>query len=68
MSPTSFTNMLSAFLFDAQGSKELVIVLNKNKHSLKSIIEKTRETYSPQLTIIVKDKKIRFLLIEYVLG
>ena len=50
VSPTSFTNMLSAFLFDAKGSKELVIVLNKNKHRFRSIIENIREIYSPQLT------------------
>ena len=35
VSPTSFTNMLSAFLFDAKGSKELVIVLIKINMSLK---------------------------------
>ena len=62
ISPTSFTNMLSAFLFDAKCSKELVIVLDKNKHSFWSIIEDIRETYSPQLTIIVKDTRDKILV------
>ena len=61
-SPTSFTNMFSAFLFDAKGSKELVIVLNKKKHRYRSIIENIRETYFPQLPIIVKDKRDKILV------
>ena len=61
-SPTGFTNMLSSFLFDYKGSKELVVVLDKNKNDLKKIIEKIREPYLPQLTIIVKDINDSFLV------
>ena len=61
-SPTGFTNMLSSFLFDYKGSKELVVVLDKNKNDLKKIIEKIREPYLPHLTIIVKDINDSFLV------
>ena len=61
-SPTGFTNMLSSFLFDYKGSKELVVVLDKNKNDLKKIIEKIKEPYLPQLTIIVKDINDSFLV------
>ena len=62
VSPTSFTSMLSAFFFDAKGSKELVIVLNKNSHNLRGIVENIREIYSPQLTIVIKDEKDKILV------
>ena len=54
-SPTGFTHMLSGFLFDKKDSKVLVIVLDHRLHNTQKIIEKIREKYYPNLTVIIKE-------------
>jgi hypothetical protein len=53
-SPTSFTHMLSGFLFEMKDPKELIIVLDKSKHNAQKIVKSIREKYYPNLTIIIK--------------
>lgn len=53
--PTGFTYMLTGLLFDLKSCKELIIVIDKNKHDFKSILEKIKKEYYPNFIIIVKD-------------
>ena len=54
-SPTGFTHMLAGFLFDKKDSKVMVIVLDHRLHNRQKIIEKIREKYYPNLTVIIKE-------------
>ena len=47
--------MLAGFLFDKKDSKVLVIVLDQRLHNTQKIIEKIREKYYPNLTVIIKE-------------
>ena len=53
--PTGFTYMLTGLMFDLKSCKELIIVIDKNKHNCKSILNKIKKEYYPNFIIIVKD-------------
>ena len=42
-------------MFDLKSCKELIIVINKNKHDLRSILKKIRKEYYPNFITILKD-------------
>ena len=47
--------MLTGLMFDLKSCKELIIVIDRNKHNWKSILNKFKEEYLPNFIIIVKD-------------
>ncbi len=53
--PTGFTYMLTGLMFDLKSCKELIIVIDKNKHDLRSILKKIKKEYYPNFITIVKD-------------
>ncbi|MDC3166311.1 thioredoxin domain-containing protein [Candidatus Marinimicrobia bacterium] len=53
--PTGFTYMLTGLMFDLKSCKELIIVIDKNKHDIRSILKKIKKEYYPNFITIVKD-------------
>ena len=47
--------MLNGLLFDLKSCKELIIVIDKNKHDSKNILKRIKKEYYPNFIIIVKD-------------
>ncbi len=57
-SPSGFSHMLTAFIFNLKSPKELVIVAEENNSETKSIINRIQSIYSPNKVIILKTKAV----------
>ena len=53
--PAGFTYMLTGLLFELKSNKELIVVIDKNKHECKRILKEFKKEFHPNLIIIVKD-------------
>ena len=56
--PTGYTLMLSAFLFDTNKSKEIVIVGNGKDDKTREFINAFRSKYSPHKVLLFKDTSL----------
>ncbi len=54
-SPTGFSHMLTAFMFDFKNPKEVVLVGDSNDPETQKIISAIRKNYSPNKVILFKD-------------
>jgi hypothetical protein len=54
-SPTGFSHMLTAFMFDFKNPKEVVLVGDSNDPETQKIINAIRKNYSPNKIILFKD-------------
>jgi len=54
-SPTGFSHMLTAFMFDFKNPKEVVLVGDSNDPETQKIINALRKNYSPNKVILFKD-------------
>ena len=55
-SPSGFSHMLTAFIFNLKFPKELVIVAEKNNSEIRNLINSVQSVYSPNKVIILKTK------------
>ena len=55
-SPSGFSHMLTAFIFNLKFPKELVIVAEKNNSEIRDFINSVQNVYSPNKVIILKTK------------
>jgi uncharacterized protein YyaL (SSP411 family) len=55
-SPSGFSHMLTAFIFNLKFPKELVIVAEKNNSEIRNLINSVQNVYSPNKVIILKTK------------
>ncbi len=53
--PSGYTAMILGFLYDAYGSKEMVVVGNSNQNETKNILKTLQSLYVPQRVMIFKD-------------
>ena len=56
--PTGYSLMLSAFLFDTNKSKEIVIVGNGKDENTKEFINAIRSQYTPHKVLLFKDTSL----------
>ncbi len=56
--PTGYTLMLSAFLFDTNKSKEIVIVGNGKDNKTRKFIDVIRSKYAPHKVLLFKDTSL----------
>tara|TARA_Y100000590_G_scaffold470644_1_gene667324 strand:+ start:3489 stop:5660 length:2172 start_codon:yes stop_codon:yes gene_type:complete len=54
-SPTGFAHMLTAFMFDTQNSKEIVIVGQGSANDTQMLLDNIRSIYIPNRVILFKD-------------
>ena len=55
-SPSGFSHMLTAFIFNLKFPKELVIVAEKNNSEIRNFINSVQNVYSPNKVIILKTR------------
>ena len=55
-SPSGFSHMLTAFIFNLKFPKELVIVAEKNNSEIRDFINSVQNVYSPNKVIILKTR------------
>ncbi|MFL2998715.1 MAG: thioredoxin domain-containing protein [Candidatus Neomarinimicrobiota bacterium] len=55
-SPSGFSHMLTAFIFNLKFPKELVIVAEKNDSEIRNFINSVQNVYSPNKVIILKTR------------
>jgi len=53
--PSGYTAMILGFLYDAYGSKEIVVVGDNNQNETQIILKKLQSLYVPQRVMIFKD-------------
>ena len=56
--PTGYTLMLTAFMFDTQNSKEIVIVGDSRDINTKNFLHTIRSSYAPHKVVLFKDTSI----------